>query len=92
MKNFIEEKNRRKKIKSGRKKAGTKKERTHIAEEKSARKFEVHRRKGRRQKTVWTKFNVMIEKSVSPTPSIENPGNSKMPRQFTKCTKTEYRW
>ena len=64
----------------------------HIAEEKSARKFEVHRRKGRRQKTVWTKFNVMIEKSVSPTPSIENPGNGKMKRQLTKCTKTEYRW
>lgn len=34
----------------------------HIAEEKSARKFEVHCRKGRMQKTVQTKFNVMIEK------------------------------
>ena len=44
------------------------------------------------KKTVWTKFNVMIEKSVSPTPSIENPGNGKMTRQLTKCTKTEYRW
>jgi len=41
---------------------------------------------------VRTKFNVMVEKSVSPTPSIENPGNSKIPRQLTKCTKSEYRW
>lgn len=40
---------------------------------------------------VWTKFNMMVEKSVSTTPSIENPRNSKMPRQLTKCTKTEYR-
>ena len=64
----------------------------HIAEEKSARKFEVHRRKGRMQNTVQTKFNVLIEKSDAPTPSIENSGNGKMPRQLTKCTKTEYRW
>lgn len=34
----------------------------------------------------------MVEKSDVPTPSIENPGNGKMPRQLTKCTKTEYRW
>lgn len=43
-------------------------------------------------KAVQTKFNVMVEKSDAPTPPIENSGNGKMPRQLTKCTKTEYRW
>ena len=43
-------------------------------------------------KTVQTKFNVMVEKSDAPTPPIENSGNGKMPRQLTKCAKTEYRW
>ena len=42
-------------------------------------------------KTVQTKFNVMVEKSDAPTPPIENSGNGKMPRQLTKCAKTEYR-
>ena len=63
----------------------------HTAEEKVQENLRSPQKR-KKAKTVWTKFNVMIEKSVSPTPSIENPGNGKMTRQLTKCTKTEYRW
>ncbi len=49
MKNFIEEKTEGRKLNLEGRKQELKKS-VHIAEEKNARKFEVHRRKGRRQK------------------------------------------
>ena len=49
MKNSVEEKTEGRKLNLEERKEELKKS-VHIAEEKSARKFEVHRRKGRRQK------------------------------------------
>lgn len=50
MKNFIEEKTEGRKLNLEERKQKLKNDGTHIPEEKSARKFEVHHRKGRMQK------------------------------------------
>ena len=90
LKKFIEEKTEGRKLNLEERKQKLKKEGTH-SWRKKCKKIWGGSQKRKKAKTVWTKFNVLIEKSDAPTPSIENPGNSKMPRQFTKCTKTEYR-
>lgn len=91
LKNSVEEKTEGRKLNLEERKEELKKERTH-SWRKKCKKIWGASQKRKKAKTVWTKFNVMNEKSVSPTPSIENPGNRKMTRQLTKCTKTEYRW
>ena len=62
----------------------------HIAEEKSAKNLRCIAEKEECKNGV-DKIQSDDWKSDAPTPSIENPGNGKMTRQLTKCTKTEYR-
>ena len=91
LKNSFEEKTEGRKLNLEGRKQELKKEGTH-SWRKKCKEIWGASQKRKNAKTVWTKFNVMIEKSVSPTSSIENSGNSKMPRQLTKCTKTEYKY
>ena len=90
LKNFIEEKTEGRKLNLEERKQELKKEGTH-SWRKKGKKIWGASQKGKKAKTVRTKFDVMVEKSVSPTPSIENSEKGKTARQPTKCTKTEYR-
>lgn len=90
LKNFIEEKKEGRKLNMEKVKQELKKMMVHIAEEKVQENLRCNKEKEECENGV-DKIQCDDWKKWYPTPSFENPGNGEIPRQLTKCTKTEFR-